>query len=85
MEPYIPLLMVLLGGSGIAFTAVSAWLNRRRSGLDADGIRDDQTAKWRDNALQLSDDVIQKNRKVMDLESELHSCLRKLNSCGKGE
>lgn len=75
MEPYIPVLLALLGGSGIVITFVTAWLNRRRSRLDTDGIRDGQVVKWRDDALQLSEEALERNRKMIDLESKLHDCL----------
>lgn len=74
---------------------VNYFINRRRSSLEVGGLRDDQTAKWRDDALHLSDEMMNRNREADaalraanqhlidkdNLQHELDECLKKTKDC----
>lgn len=73
MEPYITPFLTFIGG-GFVLAIVNYLINRRKAGLEVSGLKDDQTAKWRDNALHLSEEIIEKNKEISRLFQRLSQC-----------
>lgn len=91
---YLSPVLAFLGG-GVVLAIVNGILNRRRSTVETAGIQDDQTRIWRDNALHLSDEIIEKDRAIHtalklandlmierdNLAAKLQRCLAKIDNC----
>lgn len=91
---YLTPLLSFLGGS-VALAVVNSVLNRGRSKVELGGIKDDQTTEWRDNALHLSEQLIDKDKEVMAalraasnaeiardaLSLKLDNCLERTEKC----
>ena len=102
MENYIiPVIFSFLTGGGL-LAVINYFINKRRAVAELDktkaetsGIKDDQTIEWRDNALHLSDEIIEKDKQVMAalreanthalekdrLQHHLNKCLQKVENC----
>lgn len=87
MDQYTSIILAALGSSGLTFL-VKVFVDKKRRGLDFIGARDDQTAKWRDNALMLSENIVTLNMekasekiKANLAEIELQNCREKLGDC----
>lgn len=93
MEYITPALTFLSGG--VVLAVVNYLINRRKANAEIDGIHDDQTAKWRDNALHLSDEIVAKDQEIQaalrdankaviekeTLDARLKACLEKIKGC----
>jgi len=91
------LLAVLLGflGGGLGVAVFQWWANRGKTNTELGGLKDDQTTKWRDNALQLSNDILTKDKEIQvalrlvhrlemekgDLQEKLNDCIEKMDDC----
>jgi len=90
----LPIILSFLGG-GTVLAVVNYFINRRRAGVEVGGLRDDQTAKWRDDALRLSGEIMEKNKTAAialrianqhlidkdNLQHQLDECLDKTKDC----
>lgn len=82
-------------GTGTGAAIIGYFINRRKSGVEVSGLKDDQTVEWRDNALHLSEDIVKKDVEIMaalrdankhamekeQLQNKLNACLHKLENC----
>ena len=78
--PTVIAILSFLGGGTIL--AIVNWLiNRRKQAVEIGGLKDDQTVKWRDNALHLSDQLLDKDVEIQEATMKLHDCLKARRNC----
>ena len=86
-EIILPAALGLCGG-GIGVAAFKWLTGRRRQNVEISGIKDDQTAEWRDSALALSKEILALRRemheistRMEDAEHALAACLKRIDDC----
>lgn len=80
MDQLLPYLAALLGGAGLTYAL--EWLRHyRQDGVGLSVSKDDQTVRWRDNALLLSAQVLAADARANHAEQELHRCMMAREDC----
>lgn len=80
MESYTPLIAAFVSGGGL-LALINFVLSRRERKLKGDALSDDQTARWRDNALQLSKTLIEKDAELLTANHKLSDCEHARSKC----
>lgn len=84
MEPYLPLIIAFVGGA--ALKELIAWLRGKKGDkVHLTSAQDDQTARWRDDALKMSLLVLEANKDKNSVSNRLNDCTETIEQIAKCE
>lgn len=77
-ELILPAALGLCGG-GIGVAVVKWLTGRRKTNVEISGLKDNQTAEWRDSALALSKEILALRREMHEISTRMEDAEHDLN------
>lgn len=79
--PEISWTSIIVALIGVASTITALVLGRSKAKVELVGAKDDQTAKWRDSALMLSEKILQRDAECRQHSNDLNDCREARKRC----